>query len=324
MLLPSRSDTVRPPAAAPGPALNAARPPAVYPLSHSTGKPSGLLPPRISPMASPKRFPEGVMKPITVCLLPDTNPGIALYKLTIPSTSAAGSVNGPTILKPAGAWFVMREVCGERQEMKKTGALIPSLLALAGLSTGCAGPVPPAGQHLLVAAIDRSASTNGMREDHLDVCDVARKAAILRGGNYELRAFASTDALLWGPGNPIDSSAIQSAKRRWLGCVDTAAVHVTRPALELEAIAADPAFWAAKSATIMLETDGDSDVASDSARFDTAMRAVAGRPGVRLIVFGIHAENRRRWEDALSRAGSHNYRLLAAQELASARQELFN
>lgn len=178
-----------------------------------------------------------------------------------------------------------------------------------------AADAPPG---VVIVAADTSGSTNAMRVPQIDGVNMALDCALVRDWPLEFWTFAHAAHRLWGPEAPSNTHALDEAEEQGLPRRSGAEEHITRPAILLEAIANDTAFRGAARSVVVLLTDGDAELAGDHARFVRAARAVAQHPAVRLLVAGIHPENRRTWTQAFAPCLGRRFQLIAPMDIHAA------
>jgi len=170
--------------------------------------------------------------------------------------------------------------------------------------SGC-GPDPTASNPTAsnsavnIGAIDRTGSTVGLRQAQLDQLDTVATAAAAKGERLSVWAFDTTPVQVWGPECPASTDDLADIKDKQFGTDRTP--HMTRPALLLEAIAADPVIARSSSVALVIMTDGDQEYATDLPRLSAAARTLGGRKGFRIVVIDVNPENRRMWTAVLAR-----------------------
>lgn len=176
-------------------------------------------------------------------------------------------------------------------------ALLLVATAISGCSTSHSAPNhnEPA---LYIVCIDRSSSTNPMRGAQIDQLQQVITLAATDGTPIEFWTFDHRALCQWGPQSPRTSEALIGIEQKTLKPSNAENRHITRPALLLQAINRDTAFNTAKSADILMLTDGDNEVPTDSPLFTREAASIAAHKSVKVAVLDINPENRPTWQQA--------------------------
>ncbi len=174
-----------------------------------------------------------------------------------------------------------------------------TLFALLSFAPGCMQHSSKPEPDLFVACIDISGSTIPMRGAQLSQLDTIANWATISGAPLELWTFDKKPLQVWGPRVPVGSASIAAIKAKTLSTAGKVH-HITRPALLLSTLLNDPGFKRSHRPIIVLLTDGDSEVPSDSKLFLHSAAALAATRHLQFAILDISAQNRSTWQKAFS------------------------
>ncbi len=172
---------------------------------------------------------------------------------------------------------------------------------------------------IYIVGIDRSSSTNPMRTVQINQLKQVVTVAAINNKPLEFWTFDHRALCQWGAQVPSTPDALVPIEAKTLAMSNANNRHITRPALMLEQIAADPAFKRAKSVDILILTDGDNEVPTDNHLFTKEASLIAAHPSVRLAVLDINPENRPTWQQAFGSLPAND--LLLAGDTQSTKTE---
>lgn len=196
--------------------------------------------------------------------------------------------------------------------------LVPALTGCAKHTAAAEKPKPG----LIVLALDRSNSMDTLRADQLNEMDLVTTVAIADDIPLDVWVFDTKAERVWGPRIPSSRHDLLPVKSEEM---TTGTSHrITRPALMLEALAAEPNVCKAHGVTIILLTDGDAEVWQDAPRLRKASDKLGSLTGSRIGIFGIRPENRKTWEAAVTPGFSDRYSLAGPSEVDAAIRQMVN
>lgn len=200
--------------------------------------------------------------------------------------------------------------------------LIGMIAGWAGMA-GC-GPRSHANSgeasRLLIAAIDRSGSTDAVRELQLNQLDLITKSALASNTPLSVWAFDNKVIQIWGDRIPGSPDALDGLKSKHLAPVQDNSRRITRPALLLEALNDHLKRNPAQQVYMVILTDGDSEDASDTPRILKAARDIATRPNTHICIAGVRPEARPLWKKAFAEMPGDRMDLLGPEETNEALQ----
>ncbi len=190
--------------------------------------------------------------------------------------------------------------------------------AITGCSSGRSAPsrTEPA---LYIVCVDRSSSTNPMRQKQIDQFNQVVTLAAADGTPIEFWTFDRRALCQWGPQPPRSSEALFGIEQKTIAPSNSENRHITRPALLLQAINRDTTFITAKSVDILVLTDGDNEVPTDNSLFTREAASIAAHKSVKVAVLDINPENRPTWQHAFR--GLPQSRFLVAGDTQSVKTE---
>ena len=208
--------------------------------------------------------------------------------------------------------------------IRRNGLLACTLSTMALLS-GCthpsspasvASPSPALAPSVLLLAVDRSESTRPLRAEFFEQMDYMTSAAIGNSLPLDVWAYDRSALRVYGPRNPQSREELDQIKRTELAPNDAHLRKITRPALLLEAWVNDRAMHHTTGGYAVILTDGDAEVADDEHRLVAAAKALGKDPTFRLAVIDIKPEDRKMWDNALTKGMPGRY-ILAGQSEAT-------
>ena len=195
---------------------------------------------------------------------------------------------------------------------------LPVLSGCAKHSSAAEKPKPS----VIVVALDRSNSMDAVRSDQLNQLDLIATVAIADEIPLDVWVYDSKAERIWGPRVPMTRGDLLSVKSEEM---TTGTVRrITRPALMLEALNAEPDVKMSTGAAIIVLTDGDSEVWQDTPRLRKIGDQLGALPGARIGIFGIRPENRKAWEAAMTPGFSDRYSLAGPSEVDAAIRDMVN
>lgn len=199
-------------------------------------------------------------------------------------------------------------------------------LAFPAVLTGCsshqASAAAPPATGLFVVCLDRSNSMDALRADQLNQLDLVATAAMADNVPLDIWVFDKSPERVWGPRIPYTRSDLLPVKSEEM--TTGTPRRMTRPALLLEALADEANIQSAHNPTFILLTDGDQEVWQDQPVLRKGADRLGAISGSRIGVFGIHPENRKAWEAALTPGFSTRYSLAGPSEVNAAILQMVN
>ncbi|MCS6775045.1 MAG: VWA domain-containing protein [Chloroherpetonaceae bacterium] len=174
---------------------------------------------------------------------------------------------------------------------------------------------------LLIAAVDRSGSTDAVREQQLNQLDLIAKIALSSDIPLSVWAFDNKAIQIWGDRVPHDLDALDGVKSKHLTPVQDNSRRITRPALLLEALNDHLKRSSAQQVYIVILTDGDSEDANDTPRILKAARDIATRPNMHVCIAGVRPEARSLWKKAFGEMPEDRMDLLGPEEAGDVLQQ---
>ena len=123
---------------------------------------------------------------------------------------------------------------------------------------------------------------------------------------------------VYGPRNPQSHNELDQVKQTELAPNDTHPRTITRPAVLLEALAHDQLMHHTTNVYAVILTDGDAEVATDEPRLVAAAKALGSEPGFHMAVIDIKPEDRKMWDNALTKGMPGRYVLAGQAESTTA------